>query len=133
MTLCPIAKNKIKTRIKKLETSSKIARNPTFLSPNYITKPKNCKVTPIISSNRSGGMRFKAMTSSGLRRTKWYVEGAAQTLTQKLVLLCGSYPGTDAFYFSHPSYILWLYYTTDGESEALMVGVLMVQVRRVEG
>ena len=38
------------------------------------------------------------------------------------------------FYLSifHPSYILWFYYTTDGETVALRVGVLRVQVRRVE-
>ena len=30
----------------------------------------------------------------------------------------------------HPSYILWFYYTTDGHTVALIVGVLRVQVRR---
>ena len=32
----------------------------------------------------------------------------------------------------HPSYILWFYYTTDGETAALIVGALRAQVRRVE-
>ena len=32
----------------------------------------------------------------------------------------------------HPSYILWFYYTTDGETVALIVGVLRAQERRVE-
>ena len=36
------------------------------------------------------------------------------------------------FLFSHPSYILWLYYTTDGETVALIVVGLRVQARRVE-
>ena len=34
--------------------------------------------------------------------------------------------------FFHPSYILWFYYTTDGEAVALIVGDLRVQGRRVE-
>ena len=36
------------------------------------------------------------------------------------------------FLFSHPSCILWLYYTTDGEAVALIVGALRAQARRVE-
>ena len=36
------------------------------------------------------------------------------------------------FLFSHPSYILWLYYTTDGVTVAFIVGVLRAQDRRVE-
>ena len=34
--------------------------------------------------------------------------------------------------FFHPSYILWFYYTTDGEAVALIEGALRVQGRRVE-
>ena len=34
--------------------------------------------------------------------------------------------------FFHPSYILWFYYTTDGEAVAPIGGVLRAQVRRAE-
>ena len=39
---------------------------------------------------------------------------------------------TFLLHFFHPSYILWFYYTTDGETVVLIAGVLRVQARRVE-
>ena len=44
----------------------------------------------------------------------------------------GIEPGSPLFLFSHPSYILWLYYTTDGVALSLISAALRAQECRVE-